>query len=339
MAKNGVKIKLHNVKVEDDFATQEGMRIVSDDMKIAEMLALEYRRSKGLPEDPLKVDRGMSIDEGNWGYQYYVNSVPGFYEWTHMAPRSITMEACYDPENAVLPSGQLFGDKAKLLISNAADAIGVRARAKVVKNLLLEDIKIDENWLVLASGGAVPSLTAYMDAPCKPKSLVLVDFDTKSLRRARAKSKKLGIRKSVRITSRNLLTKSGFKKERIIVKLVAALKFKQIPITFNKKLKYDFYDRVEITGFMEYLGDEKAARFIKESYRHLKPGGVMVIANSWHAHPQIGFNQGIMQWPKMNFRTKEDFERVIDMSGIKTDGVDGYVLDNQVYTVFRIRKP
>jgi hypothetical protein len=332
-----IEIEYHKEKIVDDFVTKTGKEYVSSVFEVITDLALKFRQSTGLPDNYSEVSRQGKINKKNWGLQYLFNLMPIFEEWLDSMPSSATIEYFYDPNVTKSVEGTEVNDTPRVFLSNSADCYGIRSRAKVLKKLLNEDISIDENWLSLACGGALPCLNTVKDSSVTP-NLTLVDYDLNNLRLAKDRAKEMKISKSTRVVWRDLTQKNSFGDTSWIRQILVGMKLKQRPFLLKKRLETNYYDRVEATGFLEYLGVEKAARFIKNSFELVKPGGVFITSNIRDTHPERAYTEGVVQWPYITFRTCEDVIDIVKTAGIDVDKIDIYLPDDNVYAIYVMRK-
>jgi hypothetical protein len=332
-----IKIKRHRLKIKDDFVTPEGLAEIKKILDTITELAAKYRESKSMPQDYTVIPRGRSVDKGNWGLQYLINTMSAFEEWLDTAPSSATVESFYDPDIPTLPSGTPIDPGSRSLLVCTKDGIGLRSRAKVLSDLMTENLTLDENWLSLACGGAVPCLKAVEAAKCKP-SLTLVDFDTNNLRVAGKRAAKMGLKHGTKLAWRDLTSKKEFGKVPVIKEFLAWFVLKKRPLAKNHTLKFNHYDRVEATGFIEYLPTEMAVRFIRNTFKHVKPGGTFITSNIRDTHSERAFTEGVVQWPLINFRTVEEVVELVRMADIDVHQVDVYLPDDDVYAIYVMRK-
>lgn len=334
-------IKKHKVNIEDEFATPFG-RAKSDQLiAVAVELARKYRESKGISTPLVEIPRPRVIDKNNWGAAYFINLDETFSEWLDTAAMATTVDTLYDPESARLASGRKLGPVMIEFLKNSIDPISIRARSKILTERLSHNVKIDEKWLSLACGNALPILRAAAVSQAKP-SITIVDFNFNNLRHARKLAKERGQEKLITNRMfRDLVYKKGFRKPQLLRQILAPFVIKQRPLWNLNSLKKNHYDRIESIGFVEYLPPETAARFVKRAYELLAPGGVLIFDSLSEDHPGREFYESVIQWPLTKFTSIENTIDMIRMSGVALaqGTVEVFESPDGIYPVYEIRKP
>ena len=341
MPEHNLKLRQHKLVVIDEFATSQGRMAADNLIEIGVELARMYRESKGIEIPLSEIPRPRVIDKVNWGMAYFLNVDETFREWIDTAAMATTVDTLYDPENARLESGRRLGPVMTDFLKNALDTVAIRARSSVVAERMSHGVKIDEKWLSLACGNALPVLNAARSAGAKPE-ITLVDFNFNNLRHAKRLAKSRGQENLIKDRMfRDLVYKKGFRKPQILRQLLAPLAVKQRPYWNFKPLKKGHYDRIDAVGFVEYLPPEAAARFIKRVYELLAPGGIFIFDGLSENHAQREFYEGVLQWPLTKFTSIDDMLNIIYMSNVSIEGntVDVFESQDGIYPIYEIRKP
>ena len=334
-------IKEHEVDYVDEFMTPEVRNKIDKYVALTVDLANKYRESKGITTPLHDIPRPTKIDKRNWGTAWMMNMNPSFEEWLDTAALATTVDTLYDPLKSVLKSGQKIDPLLAEFIMNIDDGIGIRARSYILTNLMSENVDEKEQWLSLACGNALPVLRAAEKAKAKP-SITLVDFNFDNLRHARKIAKERG--QSDLISEhmfRDLTYKKGFQKPQHIRTTLASVLYRKRPVVNFNGIKQNYYDRIESCGFVEYLPPEKAAVYIQRVFELLAPGGAFIFDSYDAEHPQRDFTEGVIQWPLVKFRTRQETLDILELAGvpIKNNVVEVYQAPNKVCTVYRICKP
>jgi SAM-dependent methyltransferase len=328
------------IPVEDGFATQEGRKKIDERVGLTVMLAEQYRRSKGITADLKNIPRPRQIDKENFGTRYWINLDPTFETFLDTAAFATTVDLIYDPDHAVFANGAALGNEMRETLKNLLDAMEIRARSEIMQQRMSNDVRPGERWLSLACGNALPTFRAALVCGQEP-SLTLVDFNFDNLRHARRIAKAPGRETSPNATIlwRDLVDPKGFRKMQI-KQFLAPIALKQAPIWSLKNLEPESFDRIEISGFMEYLPPEIAVKFLRSVDELLKHGGLMVFDDLHSDHPQRDFYEGVLQWPLTKFRNTEETGKLIADSGIKTadNRVELRSTPGKAYAVFEITK-
>jgi len=335
-------VERHKVNIKDEFATPEGRAKVDELIAHTTDLADKYRYSKNITMSVHDIPRPKKIDKDNWGTAYLVNKYPTFEEWLDTAVTAATVDALYDPDNAILASGTKIGPDMVGVLKNLPDTVGIRSRAQILMGRMLQDVVIDERWLSLACGNSLPILRAAEASPAKP-SITLVDISFNNLRFAKRLAKSRGQQEMVKkCLFRDLSDRKGFHKNQFIKQTLAPFVIKQWPFFGYGKLKKNHYHRIEACGLITYLPPEAAARFIGHVYELLAPGGRFIFDSCSSNYPQRHFFEGVIQWPMAKFRSMDEDIEIISMSGVKPmdNTVEAFVpSNNKVIVVYEIRKP
>jgi SAM-dependent methyltransferase len=326
--------------LEDKFATPKGRRRINQRVAKTVLLSEEYRESKGITTSLHELPRPRQVDKDNFGTRYWINLDPTFETFLDTAAYATTVDLLYNPDHAVFANGKPLGDEMRDALKNLLDAIEIRARSEIIKQSMSKDVQSGERWLSLACGNAQPTIEAAVMSGQNPQ-LTLVDFNFANLRHAKQLTRRLGQEALLDARLwRDLIDPKGFEKTQI-KQFLAPLKLKQMPSALSfKNLEPESFDRIEISGFMEYLPPAMAIKFLKSVDGLLKHEGLIVFDDLSVDHPQRDFYEGVLQWPLTRFRNLEESGKIIAQSGIKvTDKtVSSKTTPEGIYPIFEIRK-
>ena len=101
------------------------------------------------------------------------------------------------------------------------------------------------------------------------------------------------------------------------------------------------YDFVDALGIFEYIPDHRgrAATFLRNLYRLVRPGGTLVLGNMLDSHPQLAFNQYGIGWPSIHPRSRHQLLDLMVAAGVPLDEAVGHQALDGVYAVVELRKP
>lgn len=276
-------------------------------------------------EEHLRQNPEITVDsELNEG-RMYLKSNETINAWMDMMPSAMALYPLQRPDEKYLPNGVKVSAEARNLFRHSQDAVGIRSRAQIMKELVSENAqKGDIDWLSLACGAAVPVLDAVRELPeTTDAKLTLVDFDPQALEFARTLA-----------TDQGLMPEKDFHIE--ASNLVKDLIFKD---NFIEKHGEESFDMVDMLGIFEYFDEERGAKLLQNAYRLVKPGGKMIIGNMLDTHPTLELNQRAVGWPGIKPRSLEEISQIVEQAGIEGDNVDVYIPQDGVYAVLEIKKP
>lgn len=95
---------------------------------------------------------------------------------------------------------------------------------------------------------------------------------------------------------------------------------------------------VDALGIFEYFDDQRSVLFLKNAYRLVRPGGVMVAANMLSDRPELAFNQRGIGWPKIFLRSREELKQLVVRAGVPVDCMAMTIPEDGVYAVVEMRK-
>jgi len=255
-------------------------------------------------------------------------------EWARKFPTAIALEPLQRLEagGKWLPSGGL-DDRTLELFTNMVDGIGLRSRARVYVERLVDyaqTSKIDEMTIIsLGSGAAVPNMQAThaLEAEGVATHWHFYDFDPEALIFAENLEKENKFQYStfdygptwenpetgtVEPRGQNYLRAFGVEDESV--------------------------DIVDALGLWEYLKPEVAARFSAKLFAKVKPGGSMIVSNMLSSRPQREFNQRAVGWPGLYLRNDAELLDIMEAAGINTRQVTMTHSSDGVYVVMEVKK-
>ncbi len=251
---------------------------------------------------------------------------PAVVAWrTRLVPTALALYAIQNPLDDHLPDGTRMDSRSRQWFIHANDAIGIRSRAKVLSVLAAQYLgnDIDNVWVSLASGAAVPVLEALRGAQLDGQKvhLTLVDYDPVSLRWAEkmAAAEGLKVGEQVTILPRDLI-EGLIRSDKLIQELGEG----------NVEL-------VDALGIFEYFNDTDAVTFLKHVLRLLKPGGALIISNMLTSSPQIDFALRCIGWTPIFPRSLQQLQDIHLAAGIPAENVTVIVPKDGVYAVMEVR--
>lgn len=257
-------------------------------------------------------------------------------EWAKDFPTAIALEPLQRLENGgrMLPGGHL-DERTLELFTYMADAIGIRSRARIYAQRLVEIAQEQSgakpmNVISVGSGASVPNIEATKRVEHEQQAAInwsFYDLDPRAL---------------------------GFAHQ-----LVEEAEFEYSSVDYGPfKLKengeWEFtgrsyveafdeedeaFDVVDALGLWEYLRDGPATEFANKLYAKVKPGGSMIVSNMLRSRPQGDYNSRAVGWPMLHRRNDEELVRIFDDAGIDSKNVTMTHAQDGVYVVAEIRKP
>ena len=306
-----------------------------------ELAAMGYY---GDPTIDLERPRPGKIDLDNPATREFLK-VPGTADWLSMVPTAAALEPLYTPTLDAMPNGVRIPQDLRVLLSDLADARGLRSRAAALHEIAVADAMQHErssNWLSLACGAAETVISAadrVRRMGAFTPTIDLLDYDPRALRLAHRYAESRNVPSA--ITRRfNVLNPKGFASGGMLG---------LHPIRENS------YDLVEATGLLEYLKADDWAysyskvirgrkpmaggrTFLANAWRMVRPGGVLVVANMLPTHPQLGFTLNVIQWPHIQPRSAGQMRCLLDEAGVHGQ-LTTLLPEDGVYGIYAIRKP
>lgn len=248
-------------------------------------------------------------------------------EWLKLFPSAMALYPLQRLEDGgrVLPGGYI-DDRAKFLFTNMVDGIGLRARARVMADILVDTSdRFEDNQLVCVSlgcGAAVPDIDAAVrikQESGKDIEWHLYDIDGDALNFASELATEAGI-------DQNLIKK-----------------YQERFISAFKKEQPESVHAVDVLGLWEYLDDRSCVKLLQRSYDLLKPGGSFIASNMLSSRPQLDFNLRGVGWPLIKPRFEQELVDIVTYSGVLSGPNGGKLTftesEDGVYGVMEIHKP
>jgi SAM-dependent methyltransferase len=179
-------------------------------------------------------------------------------------------------------------------------------------------------WVSLASGAAVPVLDAMagVEGLTQRPHLTLVDIDPVALALAERMVLEHGLgRSDVSLLQRDLVRD-------LLVRS-----------TLLTEVGEGTADLVEALGIFEYFRDAASVRLLRESFRLLRPGGSLVVANMLSDRRELHFNQRAIGWPLLVPRSVEQLVDLVRRAGLPLDRTTISIPQDGVYAVVDVVKP
>ncbi|MBC7943150.1 class I SAM-dependent methyltransferase [Candidatus Saccharibacteria bacterium] len=264
----------------------------------------------------------------------YGENFPCLTEWRESVPSASALSNLYLPQETHLPGNINDGDglfngteidtTTHSFFLNGLDCIAIRTRAQLMKMIASRTISKDEaktHWVSLACGAAIPVFETLGDSHADVR-LDLVDVDPDALEFA----KRFALKHSLVEGEDFTLFNRHLVRDLIVTdKLVAELGENEA-------------DMVDMMGIFEYFKPEPAAVMLKNAFRLVKPGGVLVLANMLSTRPQLDFNLRGVGWPYIKPRSLEEISEIILGAGLSLDDAEVYIPKDGIYAVVEIRK-
>ena len=350
---NSDRTRVFELPVDDEWKSDRFDEISE---RVDELMSLGFHGDTSIDLDR---KRKSAIDKGNPGTRKLIEHLPSFESWLDTVPTAAALDPIYRPDSLHLPNGTVLDGEINDWFKNIYDGIGIRSRAKVMKNLIAAEVferdrdSLPAEWISLACGAAQPvfeSLSDIENEGGRVPNVTLVDADKKALKLAEGYADKLGYRENVNLSRTNILRRDGIVHDRsqsgFFINALASAR---------GRLQPEAYDMVDAVGILEYLKEDDwkysyngvvktqqkmagATTFIKNAFELVKPGGVLVLGNMRDTHPQLGFTLNTIQWPHIQPRSIETMQEIITNSGVDAD-IDVYCPTDNVYAIYSLRKP
>ncbi len=300
--------------------------------------------------------RPGDIDTNNPATRWMYENLPGFPEWHSLVPTAAALEPLYNPEITTLANGKEFTAEMRQWMSNIYDAIGIRSRAEVMKNIVVgEVLRAPDNrrkWVSLGCGAAQPVMVALdriRESDAVVPDVTLVDIQKEALTLAMNGAQQAGFADNVTTKRMNILNPNGIAAERD-----EKAGFYSNILRMGNKLPAESFDMVDAVGILEYLkpGDWKyaygnviktkrgmagARSFLHNAFELVTPGGQLIVGNMRDTHPQLGFTLNTIQWPHIQPRSVDEMVQLIREAGLEGQ-IDVHCPDDNVYAIYVIHK-
>jgi hypothetical protein len=242
-------------------------------------------------------------------------------EWQQLMPTAMALYPMQRLDDAarVFASG-VVDERARDIFLNMPDCIGIRSRARIMRDSLLGVAQRTQGQelkaVSLGCGAAVPDIDATVAVKDKfGKSIHwdLYDIDGKALSFAKDLAAEAGI------AGKDVSTNEGSY-------------FRAF------SLPKESLDVVDVLGLWEYLTEEQCIKLLKRSYDLIKPGGSFIASNMLVSRPQLEFNQRAVGWPLIYPRSEDALVDIVASAGIDTDQLKFTTAEDGIYGVMEISK-
>lgn len=280
-------------------------------------------------------DTGEFILKNDVSRWLYGPENPSLLEWAKSiktAKALYPLQRPYSPRlpGETTPGGRLLNgaeidDNSRLFLLHGLDAIGIRSRAVIMAELVGKyyNPDVSNNWVSLACGAAVPVLDALQEIGAGEEvHLDLIDWDSDALAFADQLAKEQGMVRGDHYSLR---------RDNLVRGLIASDRLVD-------ELGEGSAQIVDMMGIFEYFDHQRAAQMLRNAYRLVDEGGVLIAANMLSSRPQLAFNQRGVGWPGIHPRSLEDIGAVVKDAGIPIDNVDIYIPSDGIYAVMELRK-
>ncbi len=256
-------------------------------------------------------------------------------EWARRFPTAIALEPLQrlDEGGQWLRAGKL-DDRSLELFTNMVDGIGLRSRARIYSQQLVEYAQTTNaeslDIVSLGSGAAVPNIeaTRRLEADDKAVHWRFYDFDPQALLFAEKLIGEKNFQYSTFDYGPTWVNPDTGKTEPKGQNYLRAF-----------GIEDESVDIVDALGLWEYLKPEHATKFASKLYAKLKPGGSLIVSNMLPSRPQREFNQRAVGWPGLYLRNDTDLLDIISAAGIDTKQVTMTHSGDGVYVVMEVKKP
>lgn len=269
-----------------------------------------------------------------WLYYNTDGSESQMIDWAKDFPTAIALESLQrlDRGGRLLPQGKL-DERTLELFTYMVDAIGIRSRARVYSERLVEltqSIEGPLSVISVGSGAAVPNIDATKRIEGELGNYVkwkFFDIDPRALGFAH-----------------ELIEESDFQKSSVDYGDVSLnpdthkWEFKGRSFVRAYKEPSESVDVVDALGLWEYLEEDTAVKFLHRLYDKVKPGGMIIVSNMLKDRPQEEFNKKGVGWPTLQLRSETDLLRIVEAAGVDTSLVTMTHAEDGVYVVMDIQK-
>ncbi len=267
----------------------------------------------------------MLVPQNRYSEQAFRNR-PALAAWrTRLVPSALALFVVQNPLEDRLPDGTKMDSDSRQWFIHANDAIGVRARARVLAALVEKYIhnESENNWVSSASGAAIPVLEALREAKLDGQQvyLTLVDKDPVALSWAETMAAQEGIVVGEQLTLlRRNLVHTLVRNEDLLL-----------------ELGEHQAELVDALGIFEYFNDADAVIFLQRALRLVKPGGAVIVSNMLTSSPQIDFVLRGIGWEDIHPRTLQQLQDIHLAAGVPVENVTVVVPKDGVYAVMEVR--
>lgn len=333
--RKGHEYTLRHVHVEDETDLDPDLRSRYNDQgdKFEQIL----RANPHWGKTEIKNGR-VDVAEDNLAAQWLYYGVDGrptqLINWAAKFPTAIALEPMQrlDKGGKWLPGGAP-DERSLELYLNMADAIGLRSRARIYSQLLVEHAKESNteelSVISLGSGASIPNIQATQAVELEAKAInwKFFDYDPEALMFAKELIEENEFQYSTFDYGPEWINPETGKAEP---------KGQNYLRAFGEK--DESADIVDALGLWEYLKPNEAARFAHTLFKKVKPGGSLIVSNMLPSRPQREFNERAVGWPGLYLRSDTDLLEIVKKAGIDTSQVTMTHAEDGVYVVMEIKK-
>lgn len=253
------------------------------------------------------------------------------------AAKAAALYPLQHPEIDRLPSGGYIDDDARAFFYHGLDAIGIRTRANIMKDVVERrfDGRPSARWISLACGGAVPVIDALKHCgKVESMHLDFVDIDSQALDFAsHLATHEVGLRAVKNAREGEGLRSYTSHQINLLRGLIAT-----DAMVSHKDFGEGSADMVDALGIFEYFSEKNSVAFLRNAYRLVREDGVIVFANMLSDRPQMDFNERGVGWPKLYPRSIDELAGIINEAGIEPERARIIVPEDGIYAVIEIQK-
>jgi SAM-dependent methyltransferase len=263
----------------------------------------------------------------------------------HLVPQAAALSVLYNPELPLLPSagksngsGSIPGIEvdpvARAVFTETLDGRAIRSRGDAVRAMLLEHFSDADRYpprsvlriASLACGtaevifGAAAELVRHR--PDVHLDVHLVDSDAKALQRAG-----------------ELFESSRDPRLTFAAHEVNVLSPRTLPVILAETETSAGFDFIDVVGFLEYLQERSAKRFLAQAYSMVRPGGVLCAANMRDTHQQLEFTTNCVRWPYIVPRSLPTLVTLVQQAcGVGPDALRMVLPEEGAYALLKVQK-
>jgi SAM-dependent methyltransferase len=243
------------------------------------------------------------------------------------------------PLQMPLDAGRLFpggviDEHSQNIFMHTIDSVAIRARAVILCQAELDFVARSSNHafsaLSLGAGAGKPDMDFMQIAHKQHDATIfmhMIDFQDSALNFG----KQLARERSIPVNDEEANDVGH-------ISMIRADYRRPFP-NKNKGGKPETYDMLEMLGLWEYLNREDCVEAIRESYKLLKPGGILVVSNMRTDRPQLDFFERGLAWPGVKPRSEAELIAIAIEAGIDPKNIIITVSEDGIYNVMEIRKP
>lgn len=311
--------------IDSIFETMMGIRLASESQE----LVFKGSRTKG-PDTPLS--------------EAFKQLSPVMRYWReNLVPTAAALSMLYNPNLSALPGAQTqegyregpkIDEIARMVFVESLDGRAIRSRGDAVKTGFINEFSdqarhplgSEINIASLACGAAEVVFASAVELirlrPDLKINIHLADLDAAALNRATQLAMEHQELQGVNIKTHNIDIRSAVELERIK--------------NTTGGIGFDF---VDVVGFLEYLPERMAGRFISQAYSVVSEGGLLCAANIRDTHGQLEFTTNCVRWPYIVPRSLPILADIAKQScGIESENISMVLPDDGAYAVMNIRK-